>query len=217
MGFGIMFIGCCLMLLGAITPLATFTYVIGSAIILYSLKELIRQNKLFIASMIAFFVEFFLSMANMIIQVLFPLIAGAAYVSLALSVINTIACAILITAIYLLARAVELPSLQGKIIVTYVFLGIYFIATLLLNFVFNKSQFAIERLSVIVTISQLLYVIMILVVVANSYIRICYEDDRDMTKKSSSAPLNFLNDTLDRAMTPKEKREGRDNKGDKRK
>lgn len=205
------------MLLGAITPLATFTYVIGSAIILYSLKELIQQNKLFIASMIAFFVEFFLSMANMIIQVLFPLIAGAAYVSLTLSVINTIACAILITAIYLLARAVELPSLQGKIIVTYVFLGIYFIAMLLLNFVFNKSQFAIERLSVIVTISQLLYVIMILVVVANSYIRICYEDDRDMTKKSSSAPLNFLNDTLDRAMTPKEKREGRDNKGDKRK
>ena len=205
------------MLLGAITPLATFTYVIGSAIILYSLKELIQQNKLFIASMIAFFVEFFLSMANMIIQVLFPLIAGAAYVSLTLSVINTIACAILITAIYLLARAVELPSLQGKIIVTYVFLGIYFIAMLLLNFVFNKSQFAIERLSVIVTISQLLYVVMILVVVANSYIRICYEDDRDMTKKSSSAPLNFLNDTLDRAMTPKEKREGRNNKGDKRK
>ena len=216
MGFGIMFIGCCVMLLGAITPLATFTYVVGSAIILYSLKELILQNKLFVVSMVAFFVELAISMANMVIQVLFPLITLATYTSLVLSIVNTIACAILITAIYALAKAVELPSLQGKIVVTYILVGIYFISMLLLNFVFSENQFALERLSVIVSISQLLYIIMVLVVIANSYIRICYEDDKDMTKKSSSAPLNFLNDTLDKAMTPKEKRENRNNKGDKR-
>ena len=88
---------------------------------------------------------------------------------------------------------------------------------LLLNVVFKQNEFAIERLSVIVTIAQLLYVIMILVVVANSYIRICYEDDVDMSKKSSSSSLNFLNDKLDMAMTPREKRENNDNEGEKRK
>ncbi|MBQ3041024.1 MAG: hypothetical protein IJD42_05430 [Clostridia bacterium] len=217
MGFGIMFIGCCLMLLGAITPLSTFTYVIGSAIVLYSLKELIAQNKLFVASMIAIAIEFLLSMANMFVQVLSPTLAIAEYLALALSFVNIASCVILATAIYKLAKAVGLPSIQTKIIITYIFMGIYFVAMLLLNVVFKQNEFAIERLSVIVTIAQLLYVIMILVVVANSYIRICYEDDVDMSKKSSSSSLNFLNDKLDMAMTPREKRENNDNEGEKRK
>lgn len=218
MGFGIMFIGGCLMLLGAMTPLSTFTYVIGSAVILYSLKELVAQNRIFVAAMVAIALELLLSMANMVLHVLFPTFSVASKVALALSIVNIIACIILVSAIYSLAKSVELPSLQSKIIVTYILMGIYLIAMLLLNFVFRENEFAIERLSLIVTVSQILYVIMTLVVIANSYIRICYEDDVDMTKRTGNAPLDFFNQKLDRAMTPRERREEDDqNKGEKRK
>ena len=47
MGFGIMFLGFFFLYIGAITPLNVFTAIIGSAIILLSLKELVYQNKLF--------------------------------------------------------------------------------------------------------------------------------------------------------------------------
>ena len=56
---------------------------------------------------------------------------------------------------------------------------------------------------------------MALVTVANSYIRICYEDDKDMDKKTGNTPLDFLNDKLNYAMTPREKKDLEKNKNDK--
>ena len=51
-----------------------------------------------------------------------------------------------------------------------------------------------------------------LITVFNSYMRICYEDDKDMTKKTGVSPMDFLNDKLNVAMTPKEKRMNNDRK-----
>ena len=58
MGFGILFIGYFITYLGALSgavalPIAPFTYLVGAGIIIYSLKNLIYQNKLFLISMIS--------------------------------------------------------------------------------------------------------------------------------------------------------------------
>ena len=215
MGFGIMFIGCCFMLLGAFTTFAPFTYVLGSAIIMYSLKELIRQNKMFFITLVITVVEFLASMTYMFIYVLSSNQALISAMSLALSISNVVFCALALTSIYLLAKQVELPSIQAKVVITYILMAIYAICVILLNIFFKDSEFAMSRLSLIIFISQILYSIMVLVTVANSYIRICYEDDKDMDKKTGNAPLDFLNDKLNYAMTPKEKRELKKDENDK--
>jgi hypothetical protein len=215
MGFGIMFIGCCFMLLGAFTTFAPFTYVLGSAIIMYSLKELIRQNKMFFITLVITVVEFLASMTYMFIYVLSSNQALISAMSLALSISNVVFCALALTSIYLLAKQVELPSIQAKVVITYILMAIYVICVILLNAFFKDSDFAMSRLSLIIFISQILYSIMVLVTVANSYIRICYEDDKDMDKKTGNAPLDFLNDKLNYAMTPKEKRDLKKDENDK--
>jgi hypothetical protein len=215
MGFGIMFIGCCFMLLGAFTTFAPFTYVLGSAIIMYSLKELIRQNKMFFITLVITVVEFLASMTYMFIYVLSSNQALISAMSLALSISNVVFCALALTSIYLLAKQVELPSIQAKVVITYILMAIYAICVILLNIFFKDSEFAMSRLSLIIFISQILYSIMVLVTVANSYIRICYEDDKDMDKKTGNAPLDFLNDKLNYAMTPKEKRDLKKDENDK--
>lgn len=215
MGFGIMFIGCCFMLLGAFTTFAPFTYVLGSAIIMYSLKELIRQNKMFFITLVITVVEFLASMTYMFIYVLSSNQALISTMSLALSISNVVFCALALTSIYLLAKQVELPSIQAKVVITYILMAIYAICVILLNAFFKDSEFAMSRLSLIIFISQILYSIMVLVTVANSYIRICYEDDKDMDKKTGNAPLDFLNDKLNYAMTPKEKRDLKKDENDK--
>lgn len=215
MGFGIMFIGCCFMLLGAFTTFAPFTYVLGSAIIMYSLKELIRQNKMFFITLVITVVEFLASMIYMFIYVLSSNQALISAMSLALSISNVVFCALALASIYLLAKQVELPSIQAKVVITYILMAIYAICVILLNAFFKDSDFAMSRLSLIIFISQILYSIMVLVTVANSYIRICYEDDKDMDKKTGNAPLDFLNDKLNYAMTPKEKRDLKKDENDK--
>ena len=215
MGFGIMLIGALCMLLGALTTLSPFTYVVGSAVVLYSLKELVRQNKVFVASMIAVAVELALSTVNMFLYVLSPNAVAIEYISLSLAIVNLGVCVLLITAIFILAKEVDLPKLQAKAVITYILMGIYLVAVLLLNTVFKSNEFAVSRLSAIVFFAQLLYVIMTLVVIANSYIRICYEEDKDMKSNTGNKPLDFLNDKLNMAMTPKEKKELEKNKRDK--
>ena len=53
MGFGLLFIGYIFTFIGALAlPISQYTYVIGTGIILYSLKKLILENKMFVASAI---------------------------------------------------------------------------------------------------------------------------------------------------------------------
>lgn len=216
MGFGIMLIGCFLLLLGAFTTLAPFTYLIGIATVLYSLKELIKQNKVFLLAMIWGMIELVLSLVNAFVYVLSSTQSLVSLFSVLLQICNLALCVILLTAIFLLAKEVDLPSLQRKVILAYIFAGIYFVFIVLGNFVFNNNELAMQRISLIVFFTQLIYVILTLLVVGNSYMRICYEDDVDMNKKTGNASLDFLNDKLNYAMTPKEKKDIEKNKGDKK-
>lgn len=216
MGFGIMIMGCFLMLLGAFTAFAPFTYALGSAIVLYSLKELIKQNKLFLASMIFCAVEFVLSMVYMIVYVFSISATATSVFSIILQISNLALCVLLLTAIFVLARAVDLPSLQRKVIVAYIFAGIYFVSVILINTAFRNNLLVKERVSVIVFFTQIIYVALTLLVIANSYMRICYEDDKNMDNKTGNGALDFLNEKLNRAMTPKEKKNMDKNKGEKK-
>ena len=215
MGFGIMLIGCFLLLLGAFTTLAPFTYVVGSAVVLYSLKELIKQNKVFFSAMILSIAQLALAIVNLFTYVLSPSQDLVSTLAILLQICNLSLCIVLLTAIFLLAKEVDLPSIQRKVIVAYIFAGIYFIAIVLANTAFRTNSAVMERISVIVFFTQLLYVILTLLVVANSYMRICYADDLNMDKKTGNATLDFLNDKLNYAMTPREKKDLEKNKGDK--
>ena len=216
MGFGIMFIGYFLLYLGAITPLGIYTSVVGSAIILYSLKELMVQNKMFLAGAITsvllvlssigvLFVDLLLSDTSVIYKVF---LYSRDILSAALN-------AFLMIAIYIIAKSVALPKIQTKSAVTLIFIAIYTVGAVLFNTVFRNNEFAMSRLYVVVVVCQLIYSIVGLVTVYNSYMRICYADDKDMNKKTGVGPMDFLNDKLNNAMTPKEKRLNNNRKGKK--
>jgi hypothetical protein len=207
MGFGIMFLGFFFLYIGAITPLNVFTAIIGSAIILLSLKELIYQNKLFMASAIGAVLLVIVSVGCVFVDLLGnkgSIIYDAFFY--AEQIIAALLGALLMLAIYVIAKSVELTKIQTKCIITLIFMGIYAVCLALYNTVFTENEFALSRLYVVIVISQILYSVLGLVTVFNSYMRICYADDKDMTKKAGNGPMDFLNDKLNTAMTPKERR-----------
>jgi hypothetical protein len=71
MGWGILFIGYFIAYLGAFLPqISLFTYVLGSGVILFSLRKLIYENKLFVSSAIVAIVLELLSIISLGINVL---------------------------------------------------------------------------------------------------------------------------------------------------
>ena len=121
-------------------------------------------------------------------------------------IIATLLGALLMMSIYAIAKSVDLPKIQTKCVITLVFIIIYAVCLVLYNTVFADNEFALSRLYAIIVISQIIYSVLGLVTVFNSYMRICYADDKDMTKKAGNGPMDFLNDKLNTAMTPKERR-----------
>ena len=207
MGFGIMFLGFFFLYIGAITPLNVFTAIIGSAIILLSLKELVYQNKLFMASAISAVLLVIVSVGCVFVDLLGNK-GSLSYDVFFYSeqIIATLLGALLMMSIYAIAKSVDLPKIQTKCVITLVFIIIYAVCLVLYNTVFADNEFALSRLYAIIVISQIIYSVLGLVTVFNSYMRICYADDKDMTKKAGNGPMDFLNDKLNTAMTPKERR-----------
>ena len=199
MGFGVLFIGYFFTYIGAITPLSTFCYVIGTGIIIYSLKNLIYENKIFGATMITAIALELVSIVKMVMSVLgyvnnltysvFNHIQG--YISPLLSIL-------LIIAIYFIAKQVGLIKVQTKAIVDLVLLGIYVVSAVIYNLV--NSEFAKQRLFVINVISLLICTIFTLIIIFNCYASICYEGDENMEKETGNKPLDYLNKALNKVM-----------------
>ncbi len=213
MGFGIMFLGYFFMYIGSFTALSTYTAIVGSAIILFSLKELVYQNKCFLTSAIisillvfdaiaVVFVDLFLTDTSLAYSILFY---SRDILAAALSVM-------LMVSIFIISKSVKLPKIQAKSVITLLFIGIYVIFTVLCNTAFRSNEFMQSRFYPVSVICQFIAAVMGLVTVFSSYMRICYEDDKDMTKKTGVSPMDFLNDKLNMAMTPKEKRMNNDRK-----
>ena len=213
MGFGILFFACFLTYFGELTPIASYTFVIGTALILYALYKLCDQNKLFFISAIGAFVLLLISLVTVIMSafginnVLYKVIIYAqTYVSTALLFL-------ILMAIYLIAKEVELKKIQGWCIVDGIIAFIYLACDILSLFIRNTTVFV--RLGVVCIVAQVLYTILLLIILFNCYARICYEDDKDMKKETTGMPVfDFLNKAFNKA-TNKNKKNGPSDKGDK--
>ncbi|MBQ8147101.1 MAG: hypothetical protein IJ039_09980 [Clostridia bacterium] len=213
MGFGILFFACFLTYFGELTPLASYTFVIGSALILYALYKLYDQNKFFLLSAIGAFLLLLVSIITVIMSafginnMLYRIMVNVqTYTSAALVFLMLIA-------IYLLAKEVELRKIQGWCIVDGIFVFIYLVCDL--SSMMIKSNAVFVRLGVVCLVAQILYTVLLLVILFNCYARICYEDDKDMKKETTGMPVfDFLNKIFNK-VTNKNKNNSPKDKGDK--
>ena len=177
------------------------------AAIMFSLKELIYQNKWFMASIICSIVLVAVSVATVFVD-LFASDTSLVYSIMFYSreILTVALNALLMISILVIAASVQLPKIQTKAIITLLFIVLYGVGMTLCNTVLKANEFAQSRIYPVSVICQFIACVMGLVTVFNSYMRICYADDKDMTKKTGVGPMDFLNDKLNTAMTPKEKR-----------
>ena len=200
MGFGLMFVGFFVAYAGYITPLATFMLVLGAAILIYSLKSLVLENKLFVASAIAYVVLFVVSTVVMGLSVfgkadtiVYKLLVSAQAIILDAGV------ALLMLAIGAIAKNVDLTKLRTNSIVAFGMICLHGLLTVIGTFV--KSAFAISRIGLVSFILFCMYVVFCHVIIFNSYMWICYEDDKNMERESGGfAPFDFLNKMLNKAL-----------------
>ena len=214
MGFGILFFGCFLTYIGALaTPVSTYTYVLGSALMLFALYKLSDQNKLFIVSTAGSAILVVVSLVVLGLS-LFGAESGAFYnVTINVQVfLSPILLCLLLSAIFLIAREVGLRKIQGWCIVDGIFVCIYLICDIVSRFV-SGASFA--RLGMVCIIAQALYSVLMIIIVFNCYARICYDDDKNMEKETTGVPVfDFLNKQFDKA-TNKGRKNGPKNKGGK--
>ena len=207
MGFGLLFIGYFITYLGAFVPqISTFTYILGAGVILFSLRKLIYENKLFIASasvallleissIISLGIQIFSGNdANLVATILLYVAHASAF---ALNVL-------LMLSIMLLAKEVELKHLVRMTLVNTAFVAIGAVLFIPCEIVTNKD--VLFGLSVALTAVKIIYSVFSLVIIFNSYMRICYEGDEKMQKSTTGVPiLDSLNKLTDKIFSKKGK------------
>lgn len=212
MGFGILFFGCFLTYFGAITPIGTFTYMLGSAIILYALYKLSSLNKMFFASAIASAVFLLLSLV-IVVMFIFGFDNNVAY-NVLVYVQNFFSPALLIcihAAVYLVSKEVGLNKLQGWSVVNSAFVLVYVVCDVLSIVI--TGPVATPRLGLVCTLCQVLYSVFMLVILFNCYAKICYEDDRYMDNSSTGMPVfDFLNRLFNKATDKNNKHNDKEEK-----
>jgi len=213
MGFGVLFFGCFLTYFGAITPIGTFTYMLGAAIMLYALYKLSGLNKMFLSSAIVS-ASFLLLSLVIVVMFIFGYDNNTVFLTLEY-VQNFLAPALLICihiAIYLVSKEVGLNKIQGWSIVNSVFITVGIVVDILSIFISNID--ALGRFGVVWIASKVLYSVFMLVIVFNCYAKICYEDDKYMDDENTGVPVfDFLNRLFNKA-TDKNKKNRPGDKGD---
>ena len=213
MGFGLLFFACFLTYFGALVPaFSIYFYVVGSAFMLYALYKLSNQNKLFFVSTLVSLVFLILSIVIVALSV-FAQSSGALYRVLIYvqTVLAPVLLIVVMAAVFIIAKEVELRKIQGWSIVNTVLIVIAMIFEIVSMFV-NSGE-AIARLGLVWIILRVLYSAFTLVILFNCYARICYEDDADMEKSTTGMPVfDTLNRMLDKAI---KKKDGNNKKEDK--
>ena len=203
MGFGLLLIGYIITYLGSfVAQISAFTNILGVGIIIYSLRKLVFENKLFIASAVfAFFAEIasiislaiqiFSTNENSMVSIIFAYIAEISIILLNILVM---------LGIFFLAKAVSLPKIMYMSMLTVGISGLNIVFYILCETV--KSQYALKRLVIVYMILQVLIVVLSLIVVFNSYVRICYEGDEKMQKQGTGSKfMDTLNNMFDKAFS----------------
>ena len=213
MGFGLLFFACFLTYFGALVPaFSVYFYVVGSAFMLYALYKLSNQNKLFFVSTLVSLMFLILSIVIVALSV-FAQSSGALYRVLIYvqTVLAPVLLIVVMAAVFIIAKEVELRKIQGWSIVNTALIVIAMIFEIISMFV-NSGE-AIARLGLVWIILRVLYSAFTLVILFNCYARICYEDDADMEKSTTGMPVfDTLNRMLDKAT---KKKDGNNKKEDK--
>jgi hypothetical protein len=223
MGFGIMLIGYILMSVGifaspsiaqlaVVAAFSPFLFALGGAVVLYSLKNLIYENKGFSVTAILGSAHLLYSIAVLFLNFFIDSARTLYVLSLIQRLFGIVVFIALMYSIYLIAKSVELPQIQTKAITTVIALSVSFVFMLITAFAsgdFLMASYAIKLFAMMV------FSVAGFLTVFNSYVRICYEDDIDMEKKPTSGPVAFLDEKLTRAMTPKEKKNKADDESKK--
>ena len=213
MGFGLLFFACFLTYFGALVPaFSIYFYVVGSAFMLYALYKLSNQNKLFFVSTLVSLMFLILSIVIVALSV-FAQSSGALYRVLIYvqTVLAPVLLIVVMAAVFIIAKEVELRKIQGWSIVNTALIVIAMIFEIISMFV-NSGE-AIARLGLVWIILRVLYSAFTLVILFNCYARICYEDDADMEKSTTGMPVfDTLNRMLDKAT---KKKDGNNKKEDK--
>lgn len=200
MGFGIMFIGYFVAFVGSfLGELAVFTYILGAGIIVFSLRNLVFENKMFAVSAVLAVV---LEIAAFILAIMgFCGVSQLSTVYVVFSHVyrwSTFALNLaLMVAIAIISHQVELPKIKVMAILNSVFITLGLGVNIAYELVLN--EFDKERLSFVSLGAQIAFIVLGLIIVFNCYVRICYEDDKNMEKKSGIPFFDFLNDKLDNA------------------
>ena len=203
MGFGILFLGYFIAFVGGLTPISMYTYVLGAGIIVYSLKNLIYENKLFVASIFTAGALELVSIAVVIIKLFgFDRLGIYSILSIIQSYLAPTLSIVLFLAIYVIAKSVDLKKLQARVVVNIIVTSIYIIFAVIFNFTRN------DIIGLISIIAQIVSVLFALVIIFTCYMRICYEDDKDMSKSETGfKPLDILNKGLNKVSKKKDKTE----------
>lgn len=203
MGFGLLLIGCIITYFGTfLAQISAFTNILGAGIILFSLRKLIYENKLFIASIflaglleissiISLGIQIFGISSVNTVAVVFAYIADASLLCLAI---------MLMLSIFLLAKNVELPKLMFtsmlNVGVTSMSIVFYILSQVINN------EIAVIRLTLTYIIFQIISSVLMVVVALTSYAKICYEGDEKMQKKRTGVPFyDTLNSMFDKAFS----------------
>ena len=202
MGFGLLFIGYFVLFLGALSaialPIAPFTYVIGAGFVAYSLRNLRKENKLFLFSMITACVLILESVVALILS--FTIGQSSAYVvfSVAQAVTAFILHTLLLVAIYIIAKQVEVTKFQSRALVNLfvtAVAGIFLLISVFLDAPASNRFFAVGLTACFI------FVIFTLGAIFRCYATICYEGDENMQNETTGiAPFDFLNKLLNKAM-----------------
>lgn len=213
MGFGILFIGYFITYLGALSgavalPIAPFTYLVGAGIIIYSLKNLIYQNKLFLISMISAIALELVSIPVLVLNFTSP--ESSPYKVLAIIQISLafITHLLLLFAILKISSELKITKIQSRAIVNLVVSTlalIFLILSIMLNEPLNQRFFLVGISACII------FVLFTLGAIFRCYASICYEGDEDMQRETGFAPFDFLNRMLNKAMN-----KNKDGKGKKK-
>ena len=211
MGFGVLFFGCFLTYLGALTPIGLYTFLLGSAVMLFALYKLSSLNKIFLASTA---MSALLMLVSLILVVMAVFGVNNGVYNVLVNVQNYLAPALLIVvhiAIFLIAKEVGLTKIQGWTIVNNIFIFIYLVCDVISHFVTGA---AIPRLGLVCIIAQVLFSMFMLLIIFNCYAKICYEDDKRMENQTSGVPVfDFLNKMFNKA-TDKNRKNKPNDKGD---
>lgn len=199
MGFGLLFIGYIFTFIGALAlPISQYTYVIGTGIILYSLKKLILENKMFVASAIFSGVLEIFSIVVIFLNLFQPQNNLNDVFSTVQMIMSIILNALLLLSIFIISKEVGATKIQSKSIVNMVVTSIALVF-IILSVILPDAN-ARSRCLLVGYIAMIVYTVFTSMTVFSCYASICYEGDENMEKETGNKPFDFLNKILNKAM-----------------